>query len=582
MRKQNSDFQTAFLSEAGSKLKNSDYFGFVELDQYACYVIADGITDLPGTESAKLAIETVIREFESSPSMSKRAVRRMLQAANKALVGRNSYTRQEASLTVIVTDYLRIRYGYLGNTRLRMYRGGNVFLETRDMSYAQELAEREQIAKDVLQKHEERNNLYSYLGSANARPYISKKIKLADTDIITLYTRGIWENVDEAELDEVFAEADNVVQNSLDNVEDLLLSRQPENLENYTLAAIFINKVYSDPQRAKKIKKIILLSVIITVVILVIIGLCVFFHWRKQQRIEDMNYYFTNTVEYINTGNFIRAKEECQKAQELAEKVKDKNMKKRLQEYLFVVETVILADEKNSAGEYEAAEEYYLGAMDRARYADMVGTGYMSRKLDQIAGYLSVMDYIALGDSLLEKGEYGRAEGKYLEAKKLSVDNYYTEGKEAAMKALENLYTKWAEAEAEQKQAAGEQAEKTVTAAELIVNGDKACMEQDFVGAEVYYTMALTKYQEIGDATNEQYVQQKLDSLAGKIAEQEEKRQTAQELEQQGAKLRDAGDYWGAKSQYLQAKGIYLELASDTDVERVSNIIAQLDAMIEM
>ena len=46
MRKYNSSIKTAFLSEAGSQLSNNDYFGFVELDNYACYVIADGITNM--------------------------------------------------------------------------------------------------------------------------------------------------------------------------------------------------------------------------------------------------------------------------------------------------------------------------------------------------------------------------------------------------------------------------------------------------------------------------------------------------------------------------------------------------------
>ncbi len=84
---------------------------------------------------------------------------------------------------------------------------------------------------------------------------VSKKIKLAETDMIALYTRGIWENVDEAELDDVFAEADNEVQTTVDNIEDLLLSRQPENLDNYTLAVIFVNKVYQNPEKRKRIKK---------------------------------------------------------------------------------------------------------------------------------------------------------------------------------------------------------------------------------------------------------------------------------------------------------------------------------------
>lgn len=255
MRKQNSNFSAAFVSEAGSQLKNSDYFGFVELDEYACYVIADGITELTGTESARLAIETVILHFQANPSMSGRSMRRLIAAADRALIGYDSYTRQEASLTVILTDYRSFRYGYLGNTRMRMYRGGRVFRQTEDMSLAQEFVEQEKIARDVLQEHEERNNLYAYLGQGGARPFVSKKIKLLDTDIITLYTRGIWENLDEAELDDVFSEAGNEVQDSLDNVEELLLSRQPRNLENYTFAAIFINKVYSDPARAKSGKR---------------------------------------------------------------------------------------------------------------------------------------------------------------------------------------------------------------------------------------------------------------------------------------------------------------------------------------
>lgn len=580
MRKQNSNFSAAFVSEAGSQLKNSDYFGFVELDEYACYVIADGITELTGTESARLAIETVILHFQANPSMSGRSMRRLIAAADRALIGYDSYTRQEASLTVILTDYRSFRYGYLGNTRMRMYRGGRVFRQTEDMSLAQEFVEQEKIARDVLQEHEERNNLYAYLGQGGARPFVSKKIKLLDTDIITLYTRGIWENLDEAELDDVFSEAGNEVQDSLDNVEELLLSRQPRNLENYTFAAIFINKVYSDPARAKKRKKIILFSVLAVILIIIVVCICIFLHRRKQQRIADMNFYFTNTVEYIDTGNFIRAKEECAKAAELAEKLKDKEMRSRLQEYLFVIETVILGDESFSAGSYEEARDHYENAMDRVRYADFIGETYMETKLDKLADFLSVSDYIALGDMLLETAAYEKAEKQYLAAKKLAAASHYTEGTEAAMTALEKLYAQWAEADAASRQSADEQAGKEVAAAELVASGDKACLERDFAGAEVYYTMALTKYQELEDAANEQYVQRKLESVTAKAAEEEKVRTSAEELERQGMQAQGSGDYWSAKSFYLQAKNLYLELRSDVDVERLANLGEQMDALI--
>ena len=581
MRKQNSDFQAGFVSEAGSQLKNNDYFGYVELDEYACYVIADGITDLPDTDSARLAIETVILRFQESPSMSRRTLRRLVTAANKALLECDSYKRSEASLTVVVTDYRRIRYAYLGNTRLRMYRGGRVYRQTADMSFSQELFDQEKIPKDALQRHEERNNLYDYLGKPYAKPFVSKKIKLQDTDILALYTRGIWENVDEAELDDVFSEAGKEVQPSLDSVEELLLSRQPENLDNYTFAVIFVNKVYSDPKRDKKRKKRIIITIIAVAVVAILIGVCIFLHWLKEKRTSDMNYYFTNTIEYINLGNFVRAQEECEKAGKLADKLRDEAMRDRTQEYLFVIETVQMADDCYQEGSYKEAREYYLSARDRARYADQIAEDYMEQKLQKIADIFAVEDYLSLGDTLKEQKEYERAEEKYLRAEKMAAQSQYDEGKEEAMAALEKLYEERAAAEEEQKEEAAAQAGKVTAAAELVAEGDKACVAGDYVGAKVYYTMALTQYQEMGDAVNQSYIEEKLATVDVKLQEQQEKRDKAEMLEQQGDRAKSDGDLWTAKTQYLQAKNLYLELDSETDVERISAVVEQIDAMLQ-
>ena len=149
------------------------------------------------------------------------------------------------------------------------------------------------------------------------------------------------------------------------------------------------------------------------------------------------------------------------------------------------------------------------------------------------------------------------------------------------MTALETLYTQWEDARELQKQDAGKQAEQEASAAELVACGDKACLEEDFVGANVYYTLALTAYQKMDDSVNQQYVTQKLDSVNKKTKEQNEKRGKAEGFEQQGAQAQGTGNYWGAKSQYLQAKNLYMEIGSTADIERVSNIIAQIDAMIE-
>ena len=101
MRKQNSTFKTAFLSEAGSKLENDDYFAYVELDRYACYVIADGADERLGAESARLATQTIILAFQEHPSLAKRAVASYLRAADRALSNADSRERLKASVTEI-------------------------------------------------------------------------------------------------------------------------------------------------------------------------------------------------------------------------------------------------------------------------------------------------------------------------------------------------------------------------------------------------------------------------------------------------------------------------------------------------
>lgn len=60
------NFKTAFTSEADKNVINTDSFEFVELDKYACYVIADGIDDHIDTIGAKLAVDTIISTFMES------------------------------------------------------------------------------------------------------------------------------------------------------------------------------------------------------------------------------------------------------------------------------------------------------------------------------------------------------------------------------------------------------------------------------------------------------------------------------------------------------------------------------------
>lgn len=573
MRKYNSSFKTAFISEEGNRLRNNDYFGFVELDKYACYVIADGITDMRDSQSAKKAIEAVISAFHNEPGISGRKLRKYLKYANKELLRGKSYEKLKASITVVLTNYEKFRYGYAGNTRLRLYRDGRMILASADMSLGQDLVEADRLAEDKLAKHEERNNLYSYLGKEHFKPAISKKKKLADGDIITLYTRGIWENIDEGELSDVFAETGNEPIEECDKVEDLLLSRQPENLDNYTFAAIYVDKVFADPNRKKRIRKII--TVILVILILALVIGAVAYMWRRnrRQKREDMEQCFANVETYIEDNNFVRAKEECDKALELARKLRDKEAENRYNNYLVCLEAVIQADDSYDEGKYEDAGEAYLSAKVRIRYADNMALGYIENRLSRLDHYEQVFNNITLGDSLLEYGSYEMAEQRYLEAKKDASAIYFTEGKQQAIDALEKLYEEWSSAREEAEEQSAEQAADEAAAAELIRQGDSAYSEGDYDGAMVFYLIALEKYTKMEDTAQIAFLNKKIIALNEKQQEVESRMAEAKEFEELARMYEEEGDYVQAKLQYQYAKAIYEELDKPNKADEVQGKI---------
>ncbi len=145
---------------------------------------------------------------------------------------------------------------------------------------------------------------------------------------------------------------------------------------------------------------------------------------------------------------------------------------------------------------------------------------------------------------------------------------------------FEKLYEEKADAESAAQEEADSQAQQTVAAAEMVAAGDKACLEKDYVGAKVYYTMAVAKYGEVADTAGQEDAQKKLDAVEEKLSEQEEQKNTAAAYESQGEACRQSGDLWGAKSQYLSAKSVYQELGSDEDVQRIEGILSDIDMQI--
>lgn len=578
MRKQNSEFRTAFASEADHDLKNTDYFGFVELDDFACYVIADGIDDQLDAGSASLAVAAAVSRFQESPSMSQRTMRACLHAANQALLEETSKIRLKASIIIILTNYAKMRYGQAGNVRFRLYRDGFLRVQSVDQSLTSDMVKAEKVEADKVAVHEERNNLYAYLGQKKEfHPYISKKIKLSNSDAIVLYTRGIWEHVDDGELKDIFVDATNDPEKSVGEVEEMLLSRQPGDLGKYTFAALFVNKIFTDPNQKRRLKRIIAIVIPILIVIIAITIMLAVRYNQKMERNRQMELGYTDTIEYIQADNYVRADQRCKDAKKYAEQLKDLKMQAKLGNYQKLIEAVLAADDKLDDKKYADAQTLYKDAANRARYVDNLGLDYVNEKLKITANYISVYDLINLGDTLALNFQYDKAEEKYLEAKNLAGRIYFDAGRNTALEALERLYTNQkAEKEADSAEIKDKLAQEE-SGANHVAKGDEAFAQGDYQSAKVYYLAAEQKYSQLGDEIQQAVAADKREAAENKIAIQAGLVNEADGYVAQAAISVEDHDFVSAKKYYLLAKDIYATLKLTDKVNEIDRKMELLD-----
>ncbi|CAM5263423.1 putative protein OS=Lysinibacillus sphaericus OX=1421 GN=LYSIN_00593 PE=4 SV=1 [Lysinibacillus sphaericus] len=84
-KKENSDFKTSFLSEAGSFMQNKDYFAYAELDDVACWVAVKGLDSDQEINSAELAVKGILEKFMEKPSMSRKRIKKYIKNAQAVL-----------------------------------------------------------------------------------------------------------------------------------------------------------------------------------------------------------------------------------------------------------------------------------------------------------------------------------------------------------------------------------------------------------------------------------------------------------------------------------------------------------------
>ena len=574
MRKENSEFKTKFISEPGSYLHNADYFAFVELKDYACYCIADGIDTDEKRESAKAAVTAVITAFSEDPGISKNKLKQYMMTAHHALLDEAKEMRLEASMVVVISDYKNVRWAHAGNTRLVLMRNGRIKYRTKDTSLSQNMADKSEISLDQLETHEERHNLYCYLGqSGHFSPVISAKRKMDDGDILFLYTSGIWESVGDAELLDA-ADGVSEPEQVCTNLEDVVLSQQQGVLENYTIAAIFVNKVYRNPKASKNKKIIKIIISIVMAVAMIAFTICFARYRSNQKNIKQMLKYEERGIAYLNEVNYTGADGQFDAAITLADKISAKEGSnayrhaKKVELYNAISGYLTEAMEALTEGEYKKASNKFASAISNANTLKEDYNEDVSY-LDAMTAYQEYADNMKNGIDSLEALNYDDAVELFVAASKavdgiddttnrnVADDYLNTANGKKAMKDGKNYETK----------------------------GDESLDQNMYSQTLTDYNTAMDMYNLAKTSYNIPEADAAISALTVKISNVNEKlsTQTNQEAEaeavnyeQAAAQAAHKGNVDEAREAYDSAREVYVKTGNTTKVNAIDAKIEEL------
>lgn len=580
MRKENASFETKFISEAGSYLNNADYFAFVELKDYACYVIADGIDTDDMKKSAQQAVTAVIAKFSDMPGMSKAKLKSYMAEAHRTLLEESAEIRLEASILVLVTDYKKARWVHAGNCRLALLHNGAIIETTKDTSLTQRLADSEEIPLDMVSSHEERNNLYAYLGQPGKfSPVISAKHTLEDGDIILLETRGAWENIGDAELLDA-TDGVSKAEEVCTGLEDVILSQRLDIIENYTIVSIFVNKIYQNPKQGKYKKLITLLVSLAIALTVALTTILVTRYIMNRKNLEKIDAIKEAGVEKLQEEKYEAAKDKLEEYESISVRVKkgtanyDRVQSVKL--YCSLAEDLYDASVNVTSQGYKGAIKDVERATQTLDQLKELGedTTDLYNTLTAFERYATFMQQ---GDAFIAENSYGEAVTAYSNASDAVDDFDDTSYKKKAEDALESAQTNDKSAQVNENMNSGMNAEQ---------EGDKLAAEGDYTNAKSKYETAKDFYKLAADAGDSK-ASDKLDSVNIKINDADSSKKESSD----GDKLelaiaaetaaREAdrnGDHDTAKSKYNEAKQIYQELGN---ADKVADIEDKIDGMTE-
>ena len=604
MRKDEAKFITEFLSEAGTKAENNDYFGYVLLDNYAIWAAADGFDEEDGAKvAAKIAVESVIEYFMLRPRFNYDVIKEMMDYANLKVKEKQEeakkYSLMHTSLLIVISNYNSILYGNVGNTRFYHIRGGYIVSQSKDDTIAQLLVDEEALNISDMRFHRQRNDLLQAIGDfGKIKPNIIKKpVELMEKDVFCLTTVGFWENIDEHDMENDLSRFEDKKQ-WLNSLEKRILASLRDNIENYTIAQVEVSAVATpepmEKDKSKLIKKIILVMLIIAVIILFVVIwnvkrrngiLQAATQYEKLADEEILKKNFNNSIDNLKLeiGEYEKLKPRSKgiigfltnaekKRADASKKIDEINKKiGETEKIKKAFSDISEGNEMFNSGNYDEANVKYQQAKynlnDNSYKRDELNTEEILTTLDsRINSTVKLKEAKALevaGDTAVNEGSYNLAKVSYKNAADMYLANGRADYVSQVEKKLEEITDK----------------EKTAYNGAMLAEnkGDSLAQSNINSSKEAYY-QARQMYQTLGDTVKVGEIDNKIQELN---SQQNADLQTANNLVQEGLSQITANNPAQAINILTQAKNIYQKMKDTNNANAVDKYISQAQEFIK-
>jgi protein phosphatase len=179
-------------------------------DQPPLFAVADG---MGGAQAGEVASEMAIDQFlaeRESDATAEQQLEEIAKAANRKIWDMAQADSRHAgmgtTLTAAMVDGQNVAVGHVGDSRLYLFRDGELERITRDHSLVEEFVRQGKLTPEQAEKHPQRSVITRALGPESAVEVDTFRIAARDGDVFLLCSDGLSGMVSDSDLEAILAE----------------------------------------------------------------------------------------------------------------------------------------------------------------------------------------------------------------------------------------------------------------------------------------------------------------------------------------------------------------------------------------